>query len=117
MTQDSTQVAEQVGSVIDALAVKLKVPAQFVWQILERQAYVEFALAVLSLIVVAAFWFGYVKAWKKWAEEYDLKMPLFFGAAIGVVATIISVIALFVTLGGALNPQYFALNEILSTLK
>lgn len=125
LQSDSTQaaIAAKVGGAIDAIAVRLKVPAQFVWRILMKQAYVEF-YTDLAVIAFCLLWviLG-IKSLLRMIEA-DRKHEKVPGEGLHIFAIVIGAVAclplllytffFFGDIGGVINPEYFALQSILS---
>lgn len=107
--------AQNIGQILDALAARFSVPAAHLWDILIRQAYVNFVIALVAFLITAPA-FGYAtRRWLK-ADGYEegerwggvtlLTGVLFTGAVLAVLSTV----------GGAVNPEYYALNAVLTAL-
>ncbi len=119
------EIPQQVSEVLDVLADRFGTTAAHLWEVLVRQAYVE---AVTMLLIIGALWFASVVSIfvasrltksPTWIDE-DLAVPgaiafsvsaafLVAGAAI-FLAEISSIVTGFV------NPEYFALQEILKAV-
>ena len=123
----------QVTQLIEKLAAKLGTTAEFLWGVLVKQAQVDAIVATLFV----AFTICYVWAWfvlhitfsKKHDENgyeknlYDkhdteLSVPMAFAGFVGaifVLAVFFSAIPMAVS--GFVNPEYSALQRILTTIK
>lgn len=109
---------DNVNQILDALAARLGTPAAHLWAVLMRQAQVEFwtqavetALLWLLLIVAVRF----VKArWVEW-DELQVIAPIFVGI-LGLVTLIASAVAIE-KVGYLINPEYYALREVLGAFK
>lgn len=107
--------------VIDALANKLQVPATVIWQTLVLQGRIELIKATLYVVVLAVVGAG-LNHWRvslmdrdsEWDEDWWIP----FGMAVTgwTGATIAAVVYLVDALGWLLNPNYFAIDQILSAL-
>lgn len=123
LQRDTTQLFNKFAPTIDSVAARLKVPAEFVWRILVKQAYVDFAtnLVVVGLLFWLVRYFAYpgfehmvlsdkqdIEAWDVWRIVVGIIaiIPLFF-----------YVIFLIGSIGGVINPDYYALNTILDLAK
>ena len=112
---------EKLMSMLDVLAEKLGTTTELLWSVLVKQAEIEsyiwlswllawlFLFSILVLIFIKAAYTGKKQNWEMWGCWY-----------IGVTASIcigITVIAFCYSqyLIAAYNPEYWALNEILST--
>lgn len=121
----SPTVVEQIGKAVETLADSLKVLAQELWRVLVLQAKAEMVenviwgvvLAVASVVVFRAVW----KIGKALFDGDDTVgpeiVPLFFIGAGAVFAFFIGVDFLAEAAKLAINPEYFAVKEILSALK
>jgi len=115
----------EVLSRLDALAAKLGVAANYLWAVLVRQAYVEAVGALLFLVVVHLATRYALRIWrhgrdKGWHQgEYGL--PFEMGTAIGMlmlgVCWIVAVVQVVCGVQNVLNPEYFALHQVLDALK
>ncbi len=115
------EIPQQVSEVLDVLAEKFGTTAAHLWEVLVRQAYVEGGLGVL-----AALFFSILSAYAlkvllpraiaanekaRWPDAFT--QGLVYGAALlsGLVA-----FACVLKIGYFLNPEYFALQEILKAV-
>ena len=108
--------------VIDALAAKLAVPASQLWAVLIRQVPVEVGKDVVWLLVCAVAIYGCIRVWRFLAAagtyRYDeAKMGMVLVSVVVAIAVTLSLYSAITDIGYLFNPQYFALNEILSALK
>lgn len=107
---------EQVMQRIDALAAKLGVVGEHLWEVLVRQAYITGATnlfhAAFVAVVVAAY-FKWVVPWANAGGHYDER---WIGAGLaGAALTVWTIIAFLLALDGVgyiLNPEYFALRKV-----
>lgn len=126
-------VGQQIQDVVDHLASKLAVPAQQLFAVLVRQGIVEAYASVawaLFCVVIPSIWWTAGKGWcsDKAGEFYSgtngyhsnpSGRSVYFG--IGWAITTICTIGFFGALSSAIttgmNPQYFAIHEILSAIR
>lgn len=132
----TSSTADQINSVIDHLADKLSVPAGHLWTILVRQSYVSGWMHVLSafaeLCVLAGIVWGVRFCYKQYTHERDTQKKDFADLCQPGTAWMIGVIGLSIAtlvIGGGIlghasdaigqftNPQYYAIQSILSALK
>jgi small-conductance mechanosensitive channel len=121
-------VKEEILKRLDAIAEKLGVAAQHLWSVLVRQAYIESVAQVVTgilLIVAAVVIVRFVK------RSYDREMTRqlnglydsheaigqFFGFVLCSIAIVAGVSVITFGCLGIANPEYYALKEILETLR
>lgn len=112
--------SDQWQKLIEQLAAKLGTTAQFLWLVLIKQAKVEAIEDVcFVLLCIPCFWF-YAKytLWcgKKCAKNEDEDIHMIGMVIFGIVCTIMfgfMLAALFEIPTMLLNPQYWALQQIL----
>lgn len=116
---------QKAFELIEQMAAKLGVAVQFVMSALIRQAYVEaitWVVVDLLFIVVSVFIFRNIRKIVKWCygEDDDLRTE----AAILMVPAIIYIVCMLVCLchietivTGFLNPEYWAIKQILDLAK
>lgn len=108
---------QAVNDVIDHLAAKLSVPTAHLWEVLIRQQRID---VIQCVVFLALFGVG-VRVWfrafwgKKRSDDQLLGM-IFSGGFLGILS-IIGIIWTFTAVGELLNPEYYALKEILSALR
>lgn len=110
---------------LDAVASKLGTTTEYLWRVLVKQGYVE-AIATLCIIPVLLLCaYGcYVFVKKIWAvgvkDDWDSPGPR-FGVVFGIVGSIILVVVsacnAYYGVIQLLNPEYFALQQILQGIK
>jgi hypothetical protein len=115
---------------IEVLANKLGTTSEYLWSILLRQAPIDAALNLLQMAIVVALWFVFLKIHKSllvekgngmWSESTYKSNE---GAETFMVVSFItlaaaSILCLFnmhSTINGFFNPEYWAIQEILSQL-
>jgi hypothetical protein len=115
---------EQLIGLVDKLAVKLGVAVEILWAALIKQAYVSNIVNLVAFFILAAIsiWgFKFVSNKTKDGGEWDNLDSggiawLFWGAYTIVIALIIC-LNLSGTVSGIINPEYWALKEILGAVK
>lgn len=116
------QVAQQIPNLDRALAEiadKVGASGPMLWAALCRQAKVELAIGLLLwllwVIVAIPFSLALRKALKEDDDAYGtVSMVLGIGL---VVVTLFAVIQTLIGVGAVMNPEYFALKQILGALK
>lgn len=113
---------DNLTNLIDALASKLGVAVDVLWAALIRQAFIAgiVDLTIIALLCVAAF---YMKTWAAWLLKNENRIDEMAWFPFGVVAAlvVVSIICVLselpITLAAFFNPEYWAVNKILGTLK
>jgi bacteriorhodopsin len=80
-----------------------------------RQQYVEFTIALICLVVATALLITCCKKAAK-AEDTDTEETWCVFSTIFAFCTLAAFIATMMTIGGAINPAYYAINDIMSML-
>jgi cytochrome b len=115
---------------IEVLANKLGTTSEYLWGILLRQAPIDAALNLLQMAIVVALWFVLLKIHKSLLVENDNGMwsestyKSNEGAETFMVVSLIAIVVASVfclfnihsTINGFFNPEYWAIQEILSQL-
>ena len=115
----TTNVSEKVFEIIDALAAQLGVAKEFVWALLVRQQYVEAAqLAIGVICCVVALVYTIPICSKGFKEEYATgdadAAAAIIGLFVSVGASIYILCGSIACVGRLLNPEYYALKDILN---
>ena len=116
-TQSTVQ---DVGSLIDKLAEKLSIPAAHLWSVLVRQAYVTLWQDVLFVVVFAVLAAFGALLWHKsntFADadaRFGSRMLVIIGSALLLILSL-ACISEIITV--ALNPEYYALQQVLDVIK
>ncbi len=113
---------QNINAVIDHLAAKLSVPTAHLWGVLQRQVIVDaMQCGIFAALLGVSFGLflsrrAKVHAWAA-EESFDGGLGLTFYYA-GTVASLAGGMLLLVAaLGRVMNPEYYALSDILSALK
>jgi hypothetical protein len=92
-----------------------------VWSIYRSQAKVSAVIDCLQYSLLAGFWTTLSFKWKKIMELVEdnegLAVISFFGGVFMVVITAIAFFAVYDTITALVNPDYWALNKLISKLK
>jgi len=121
---------KELVPVLEKLAEKLGVTSGYLWDVLVKQAFIDGILsimfAVLTSICVAVLYKLHKKfsgkhpnsACCNWYEKLEYLGPAMFlpTTFIGVMV-VVAIIGLFGAVTAFVNPEYWALHEILSVLK
>ena len=115
----TTNVSEKVFEIIDALAAQLGVAKEFVWALLVRQQYVEAAqLAIGVICCVVALVYTIPICSKGFNEKYTTgdadAAAAIIGLFVSVGASIYILCGSIACVGRLLNPEYYALKDILN---
>ena len=120
---------EAVQTAIDALAAKLSVPAAHLYGVLTMQAKVEAVKAIAWVPLIAVAWFAWWKVLSWARKNYDEADNNY--SEWGMIATVIGLtgaVALLVAtaqvailladgVGYLVNPEFYAVRQILGALK
>jgi hypothetical protein len=120
-------VTQEVGTLIDKLADKLAVPTAKLWAVLTQQARIEAVhdgiVAVIWLAVGVMVIVCLTVVLKRLRDE-ELADPVFARGLIRFVRTVIPSLCFVVAINNgvvawkrSVNPEYYAVQEILSVLK
>jgi len=115
---------ENLTQLLENLANKLGTTTEYLWGIMIKQAYISGVTSLVWLVIALIgtfFWFqglNYVR--KNWKELYDDESVVWWVMCLVVGIIIISLIFIendsnFVT--ALLNPEYWALEKVLETIK
>ena len=111
---------EQIAKSLDLIAAKLGVGAEVLWAALLKQAPIDSACSLLlaGLTVIGGYF--YFKKLLPWAAEMD-ELHHVAGAVLGGIALLATSITLLFSLdmilAGFLNPDYWALKQLLGAIK
>lgn len=124
---------EKAFEYIDAIAANLGVAAEHVYGALLKQAMVSGLRSVVYIIICLAVGYAIIKVFKRiysdvkegedsiFVDSFGISLGGVFAIIIGGVAIIILFFAIMADIGNAttalLNPEYWALKEILNTIK
>jgi len=111
MNDNTTKLLEQ-------LANKLGTTSGYLWGVLVKQAPVSATITLMYLLLTIAYGFVLYKTYKKAFSVYA--MPRFFWIGAAVLFGIIFIILFFSLdniINGYFNPEYWALNKILESIK
>lgn len=119
---------EQTAALLQKLAEKLGVASEHLWAVLVRQAPITAMAELCTLIVSLGFWiiaFRFVNrkttpSGDRHISDWDNEGKFFAWGIIilsGIVTVILLLVALTETLTAFVNPEYWALREILRAVK
>lgn len=124
---------QNVTQLIEKLASKLGTTTEYLWSVLVKQAYVSSIIDIVVSIVLVVISYlvikGILKAYKKEQEECSrssyyssMDNPLFMlGCIFGGIFILVSGFIILVNIGniitGLTNPEYWALNKVLSVFR
>lgn len=111
---------EEIFSRLDALASKLGVAGAHLWEVLVRQAYVDFIEVTVAMIVLPAIGYASYRAFGKYESDYkggDVSEALAAGSlvlALGAALGSLIMLAVWIdSLGNLFNPEYYALQKVM----
>ncbi len=116
---------EETRKMIEALASKLGTTVEHLWEVLIRQAYISFWTDILYYLITAAIVLFAVKfslkAWRKsdestWNDDEWRMLPIGL-CLFALILSIIAVVCVGDTVTKVANPEYWALKEVLATVK
>ena len=115
--------AQNVGEILDALAVRFGSTGAHLWEVLVAQTRVEVALAVLAWLFVGLVALGvrWVNGWVARGEtKHGINMrdgaqvPGLIAFGVGCVA---ATVQSFIAASAVLNPEYYALMKVLGAFQ
>jgi len=123
---------ENTSKLIEQLAAKLGTTSQYLWSILLKQAAVSATVTLIQMILI--FGYGYVlyrihlkllkkKSDDKYAEniyestEGGAAVPMIMGGLLFIILATMSLCSIGDIVNGYVNPEYWALNKVLDTIK
>lgn len=116
MQEVTSQVPEMVDGVLGVLAERFGTTGAHLWGVLIRQAYVDAAVWVVAFVTCVIL---LRIAGVRLGSTEEFSDGEFAWTAVTIVlasATGICLVGALLAIGGALNPEYFALNKILSAI-
>ena len=115
---------EELTGVLEQLAIKLGTTTEYLWNVLISQARISAITDLIYIILISIIGIIIYKVHKKLMKEekYDYyEEPLIAVMVIISLVWAILFIAFFFSIGniinGFLNPEYWALKEVLSVVK
>ena len=117
---------EQTAQLLQGLADKLGTTSAYLWGVLVKQApisstiaLVEYVLIFVLLAALFRFRVAIGKFFRGWFESEEVSA--FLASAVFVIVLVVLLLAVLfsvsTTITGFLNPEYWALNKVLSTVK
>lgn len=117
---------EELLKRLDVLAAKLNTSAQFLWNVLIKQARVTLIEDILFIGLTAGFSWIVLKWTRNYYKRHDDDffdgnpgewLSLIFSWVIGIIMLGFSIACIFEIPTVALNPEFWALQQVLSQLK
>ena len=120
---------EQTIKMLEDLARSLGTTAEYLWEIMVRQApinsFINLLLLIFSIIlgyVLIRLHIDFLKEDETGFNSYENKedvlgIPMLFGFAVWLGVFMYSIFSIRSTINGFINPEYWALNEILNKLQ
>jgi len=117
---------EQTVQLIEKLATKLGTTSEYLWGVLIRQAPVSATINLVYFVFIVLAGVGLYKLHKRFCKEdnhgntiYDdgdnmaVIFPMVFGVLLWVILALVSFFSLGDVFNGFINPEYWALKEVL----
>ncbi len=107
------EMQQEILQRLDAVALKMGVAAEHLWEVLVRQAYLQWipvGLLLVFLLPITTFLIVF-------REEFDDDAsigPMIFLTIIAVALSIALLLMASTAISATLNPEYWALNKLLS---
>lgn len=95
----------------------IKSAAPVLWEVLVKQVYADIATYLIWTVITAVMAYFLIKIAKKMLKEDELNPLGFFSAFGGATALILSPVLLTQAVRMLINPYYYAITNILATLK
>lgn len=112
---------EQTYRLLEQLATQFNVTVEYLWGVLVRQAFINSLNNVLVFLLIIAAFFLLTKWTIRAKDEIEEIWPgapiLIFWGLLVIFSLIFSITSFQDTLTGFLNPEYFALQQILGLVK
>ena len=111
---------EHTAALIQNLAAKLGTTTEYLWSVLIKQAPINAATDVLQYIAAGFLAYFYYKWATSDKRDYDEFGQMFAALGVGLPLLIILIAIFFCfpnTITALVNPEYWALKEILSAVK
>lgn len=111
--------SEKITASVAAFSEKLKQPAEHIYKVLVKQQVVK-ACSTLSILLIGILLcslaiYGGIKS--EWEDPEFYSLFCIFGGLIGVVAVLYGVVNFTDILQGFINPEYGAMQDIISIFK
>ena len=120
---------DNTAKLLEQLANKLGTTSEYLWQILLKQAPIDATITLIQTIGVILFGVLLYRLHKNFSKEehgtYDsmyhnnsgLAIPMFIACLIFIVLAIATFICMGSIITGYFNPEYWALEKILSSIR
>lgn len=115
---------EQTTKLLETLAQKLGTTTEYLWSVLLKQAPIDATITLIQIGIVVLFNIILYKVHKRFIksdayENYDVGAPIFMVlmAVILLISDIACMLSLNSVVNGFFNPEYWALREIIGTIK
>ena len=121
-------VTQTIEVLLRNLASQLGTTTEYLWEVLVKQAPIDATINLIQCLSVFPFLFLFYK-WYKWISNNKEKLynnneletlhyvGLYLVGLLLTICTVGSIITLPTVLSGYLNPEYWALNQLLEVLK
>lgn len=108
-------VSDQIIKVLDELGKRLVGPAQKLWEIYVKQAYVDGIQFIIASMAIwgVAYWCYRLYKWGTSNDEGD---AVVWGAIFTVAFSVGAVLMICAGVGHFINPEYYALMDIIQSI-
>lgn len=117
---------QETVALIDKLATKLGTTSDYLWGVLIKQAPISGVVDVIQNLLVISFVYLLIRCalWVRHKDATDkrgdwgwLYMPVGIASFVAAIAVLICVSYLQITVAAFLNPEYWALHEIMGAIR
>jgi hypothetical protein len=111
---------KEIAPLLEKLAAKLGTTAEYLWAVLVRQATVEawlYSVCAAVALSIACYVFGLSRSANGQREGFDAMSSKDLRRTIAVLFLIVGLALLSAGVGHFVNPEYYALSEILGALR
>ncbi len=123
---------DNTAKLLEQLAQKLGTTTEYLWRVLLKQAPISATTTLLQIFLILLFGWGLWKIHKRLMkkqgegnysenlyEEWEMgaMFPMALGTLIFSIMLVISLFSISDVINGYFNPEYWALKEVLSSLK
>ena len=113
----SDELMKQLLSRLDAVGAKLGAAGNVLWAAAIRQQYIDGAFSLLGAVLLCIIGVVVIKAGAKVARKYKDEEYLSFGLFIGAIVFCVMLALLYSGVSNIANPQFGAMQSLLSAVK
>ena len=119
---------DQTSQIIEQIAQKLGTTSQYLWGVLIKQAPIDATVLLIQTLLIVALGVVLLKLHRKFSDrskgdsmyylhEEALVIPMLIGALFFTVLSIVCFTCIGNIVNGYFNPEYWALHNILESVK